>query len=224
MRAELNGIQIWAVPVIAPDRKLSAARIVLRSADPDATDIVTFDGISITGDLHQIAIPAFFGPSTTPTIDEIKNVPEWEAFDSHFLISAEDMRRGAGAEFSGPTESNDQSNPLGINETAPLFQETLSPITGYGTLQIDDPFFLDTDQNRDEVAIAYLVVAHADTFEGDAEAADPVFNVDLTVLGDGFSPTRFDVGFAFVRYIPEPGTGTMTLMAAGVCLMRRRRK
>ena len=66
-----DGIELWSIPQPSPGAGLVATKIVFQTVDSAGTDIVTYDGLQITGQLHQVAFP---GRQTTPT-------PSLQTFD-----------------------------------------------------------------------------------------------------------------------------------------------
>ena len=143
-----DGIELWSVPQPDPSPGLLATKIVFRSVDPALTDIVTYDGLQITGSLHQVAFPNR-NPTPTPSLqsyeDEGGFFDAWLPYDSKILFTRGDIGGGAGGGFAGLQETNDRSDPVGANALIPLVPGEDAPaITGIGGINvslISDAFF-----------------------------------------------------------------------------------
>lgn len=230
---EENGIQLWSEPNEPPAPSLFSTNIVARSTDPDATDIITFDVTSFSGDLFQVGIPTAFGTTfTTPLRESFDIVPEWADYDSHFLVEHNRSfcpSQAGLAEAANPiatclraTETNDDSSPISAFTlpviTAPTLPVTAAPpILGIGDIDVDTFFFNNDEDSPDFVALDEIEIAQlvgVSDMRGYAR-------MESTILGIGFSQVGVDVSIPLFS-VPEPAG--LSLVIAGLITASRMRR
>lgn len=221
----IDGIRLMSIPQDAPNDALLATKIVFESVDPVATDVVTFDGLQITGSLHQVWFPGR-NPIPTPTLEDYAGeagfFDSWLPYDSKVLLNLSNIGGQVGGGFVGLAESNDQSDAAGQNALIPLVPgEPDGPITGIGDITTQNPtdaFFINDTVDKDSVEFAYLVVPKDAV---DAEGYGAAF-LSLGLLGDGFGPNSYQQ--VDIQFVPEPTTAIAAGFFGLAALMYRRRR
>jgi hypothetical protein len=228
--AELGGVSAVSIPQPPPLPGLLATKVVFRTA-PD-TQIVTFENMNITGAVHQVFIPIFAAPIPTPRVDGpyADVIPsEWIEADSHLSISRAMVKIVFGQEI---TESNDEGNQAGANESLPLLVGEAAAVTGIGDLGKSgetDGFIVVRELQTNEIDFAYLVTPD----DGTPNDGTPNDNVFLTVgvLGAGFINSGDPDGASFgfngndpvpIPFVPEPAAATLAIFALAALITRRR--
>lgn len=227
-----GGVQVLSIPQPTPLDGLLATKLVFRTENPDHT-VVTIEGLSFAGDVHQAWLEGPLGgptaslPSASPTYHE-----DWIATDGHLFFDANCIACASG--FGDIlTETNDGSTNERFAHLLPQASAGLGALTGFGELRFQsrqDAFFFKTENQTNEVEFAYLVTTAATD-----ESPAGVVTMSIGLLGEGIinsgnpggAQWGLDDGAPLVipfYVVPEPAGLQVCWIALLIGLRRSRHK
>jgi hypothetical protein len=227
-----GGVEVWLEPQAPPLDGFGAAKILLRTTDPNGK-FVTFFNVAIEGELVQQFVHQ---ASPTPFIDS-KMPDDWRAADSHLSMSVDMFGETVGG-FT-ITETNDMSDPNDISSHLSLSNDEAHAVSGLGPIFMPiptDAFWLKPAFSANEVDFAYLVVP-CDVASGASDVTlrlgvlgQRIVNSDdpggaQWGFGENPDPLELFPPTGNVPCIPEPGSVSLLGMGALMFLgLSRRRK